>query len=840
MINLINVFKMRVVCFFLFIALGHFSIAQTEQVYKWSSVKIGGGGYITGMKIQPENAQLQYLRTDVGGAYRWDQNENEMVQLLNFPETRSSYYGVAGIALHPVKQNVIYLAVDRGNSTQTSNILYSEDYGKNWEVINVPETVKFGANGGRENSKSDDTDREGSPITVNPQNPNELWVGSREGGLWILNRNQPEIWTKVSDIPDNSEEQSIRSVIFHPRFQNVIFVGYFGEGIYRSNDGGTSFSKINADIADLNEVADMSLSKNGDKLYVAVRNKGVYRLNNPTTNTEEWQNLNIPFAEIYRGYQTVTASLHDNDVVIASVAAPAGNNLARLQVSMDSGENWITKSNTQISNSFPWKNTDRSAGAHTSQLIFDPSDPKKLFLTCWFGLWHTDNWQEDLVKWSNDRTRGVEEIVPSGLYSFPENTAGNLLGINSADYPAIISKNTNSYENTDVRELMNDDSGVGKGICVVACEAYPNNYIISSTRFWKPQNGLQNDGYLLFTSDGGKNYRKLTGYKKEWGRSLVAISARDPSNIVVAHGNQIHFSTDKGENFQEASINGLGITVVNNVFRKHRPLAHDFVTNHTFYIYDQNSGKVYRSVNKGRDWSFMGNMPSGVESNEFTSSSLKATPERSGHLWFNHPGKGLYRSTDGGATWNKISSVLKAQSIALGKAEQTNGYPTIYMIGTTQFDNTKALYRSIDEGESWVKINDAETSFLLNAKYIEADRTVFGKVYVGIGGLGVYQGVIDDNTLTNGYFANQRFNKELRNIIVHFHTEKKEVYVENLSSEHIYEIEFYSLNGQLVKRTKINHLQKNIPVYELDRGIFILKIKCFGVGEEFVSKVVVR
>ena len=134
----------------------------------------------------------------------------------------------------------------------------------------------------------------------------------------------------------------------------------------------------------------------------------------------------------------------------------------------------------------------------------------------------------------------------------------------------------------------------------------PNTIIISSTRFWSPQNGIQNDGYLIKSTDGGQNYTKLPGYQEAWGRSLVAIASNNPLNIVVAHEDEIHYSIDGGATFNQANITGLGNIVINNVFRRHRNLVSDFVDNDTFYVYDWTSGKVYASTNQGQDWNFIG------------------------------------------------------------------------------------------------------------------------------------------------------------------------------------------------------------------------------------------
>ena len=36
--------------------------------YAWQQLKIGGGGYVTGIAIHPTVSGLMYIRTDVGGA----------------------------------------------------------------------------------------------------------------------------------------------------------------------------------------------------------------------------------------------------------------------------------------------------------------------------------------------------------------------------------------------------------------------------------------------------------------------------------------------------------------------------------------------------------------------------------------------------------------------------------------------------------------------------------------------------------------------------------------------------------------------------------------------------
>ena len=48
------------------------SASSPSQAYSWRNVVIGGGGFVTGIIFHPRQPGLMYARTDVGGAYRWE------------------------------------------------------------------------------------------------------------------------------------------------------------------------------------------------------------------------------------------------------------------------------------------------------------------------------------------------------------------------------------------------------------------------------------------------------------------------------------------------------------------------------------------------------------------------------------------------------------------------------------------------------------------------------------------------------------------------------------------------------------------------------------------------
>ncbi len=720
---------------FTFIACLLITQAYTQNTldYDWKNVKIGGGGYITGMKVHPQDPNIIYLRTDVGGAYRWNPATQEVEQIINF--RNGNYYGVAGIALHPTNKNIVYLAVDRGNTASNSAILKSTNRGDTWQVIPT-DNFKFGANGGRNNSDTDDRDREGSPIAVNPNDANELWVGSREKGLWRLNGTS---WTRIAagTIPDNNLENSIRNVLFHPTDANYIYVGYYNYGIYRSSNGGASFSPINGGNNKLRDVSDLSFSKNGTKLYAACRNNGVFKLNNPLTSTN-WTNTNIGDANVNWGYLTVTASPHNDNIVVACPAGTGGNNFARLHVSYDSGNTWTKKNNATSVTIFNW-NQNNGKGLHTGQLAFDSANPNKLYFTSWSGLWYTSNWQANQVAWSNDMSYGHEEIVNTGLTAFPPNNNGTVLGANSADHAGWIITDPDNYPSEDIKDLTTPSGSYIKGAGTAICEQFPANIVVSSTRNWK-----DSDGYILYSTDAGQSFSRANGYQTAWGKANVAIAQRNPNNIVVVCSAGVKYSTDRGATFNNAN-DISGVSATNSVFFSHRPLVADAVANNTFYIYNRNNAKVYRSTNNGQNWSERGTIPDNFKlTNESNSTRLAAAPGREGHLWINHKDKGLYRSTNGGGTWNKINNVSKAIAMSIGKEKTPGGYPTIYILGRLSGQSQSWIYRSTDQGATWEQISDDSTLFLeARIRHMAADRSEFGKVYISASGMGVWSGSAD-------------------------------------------------------------------------------------------------
>ncbi|MEU0215140.1 1,4-beta-glucanase, partial [Streptomyces sp. NPDC006265] len=121
-----------------------------------------------------------------------------------------------------------------------------------------------------------------------------------------------------------------------------------------------------------------------------------------------------------------------------------------------------------------------------------------------------------------------------------------------------------------------------------------------------------------------------------------------------------------------------------------------------------------------------------------TQFQLVAAPGRSGDLWLSLKWNGLYRSTDGGATFTKVASCWASYTLGFGKAAEGASYPALYMVGSTE--TITAVYRSDDEAKSWVRVNDDQHQWGWIGATITGDPRVYGRVYIATNGRGVQYG----------------------------------------------------------------------------------------------------
>src|SRR5262249_8519563 len=103
-------------------------------------------------------------------------------------------------------------------------------------------------------SPNDSYRGDGQKMAVDPANPNVVYVGTPQNGLFVTT-NGGATWQSVSAVPgshtdSNGNYPGISGIEFDPDLgvtsgrTNTIFAASYGNGVYESTNGGASWSAI--------------------------------------------------------------------------------------------------------------------------------------------------------------------------------------------------------------------------------------------------------------------------------------------------------------------------------------------------------------------------------------------------------------------------------------------------------------------------------------------------------------------------------------------------------------------------------------------------------------------
>lgn len=223
--------------------------------FRWGNVEIGGGGFVSAVLPSPIERDVIYARTDVGGAYRWDEENQRWIALTDWVSVdERGLLGIEGMAVDPTTPGTVYMMAgtvywnQANDGIGRSAFLRSKDYGNTWEKIytwdNTTKWFNVHGNGmGRGN---------GERLAVDPANSQILFYGTRNKGLW-KSTNNGTTWNKVTSFPVDTtwNGAGISFVQFDASTRgatgtNRIYVGVLREGsnLFVSENGGNTWAAV--------------------------------------------------------------------------------------------------------------------------------------------------------------------------------------------------------------------------------------------------------------------------------------------------------------------------------------------------------------------------------------------------------------------------------------------------------------------------------------------------------------------------------------------------------------------------------------------------------------------
>lgn len=102
--------------------------------YEYRNLPIPGGGYVTGFLYSEKEKDVLYIRTDIGGTYRFDAANQRWVSLIGHVtmEDLSETFPIS-LALDENRPGSLYIACGV-NKEQSGVLAVSSDYGEHFAM----------------------------------------------------------------------------------------------------------------------------------------------------------------------------------------------------------------------------------------------------------------------------------------------------------------------------------------------------------------------------------------------------------------------------------------------------------------------------------------------------------------------------------------------------------------------------------------------------------------------------------------------------------------------------------------------------------------------------------
>jgi hypothetical protein len=704
--------------------------------FSWESVNTQGMGYVTGLVVHPLAPNDIYIRTDVGGAYRFDRTNQYWIPLLDqYGRLQSEIYGVESIATDPTDVNTVYIAAAHGRTITNGNVftpaevLVSHDRGTTWSDTGLAQQgLYIGANDSYRGTT-------GERLAVDPNLPAVVYFATRQNGLWrgVTSATPPTMnWSQVGGgLPASTTSPGISFVLFDPTggvtatgATRNLYAGVYGSGVFASVDGGVTWSSIGT----ATNPARAALATDGTLFVTFGGDEGGTTGSVGRYKGGAWTDI-TPQSN-GKSYSGISSDPTNPSVLVAAV-----NGNTQIFRSTDQGNAW----SAIAVGSFSYQPAYYSAASPTwgnAALVIDPTNPKRVWQTNGYGVIETEDITAASTTWTWQMSN-LEELVVQKVKVPPVQNGADL-------FSAVADMVGFRYASRDIVPQVTIDSFlyVAQATSITYCGSQPQNAAFvgwDETNVTNPMSGI--------TSDNGVTWHHIPNTTAGTG-GKIAMASDNPLNMVWApFGANPQYTRDGGATWQPAMYNGAALPPswqLTNQWWNGEVLAADLVAPGTFYYFD--SGNFYYSTNGGAAWS-LGNTTWPTNPSYVLDVSIVPNPATAGDVWMtfapnsNQPGTTyqLLHSTDGGKTFSAITTLASANYVAFGKGA-TATTPAIYVHGQAAGATGDAIYKSTDMGATWTQISDPTRMQFGEISGLEGDMRTQDLVYVSNGGRGVMYG----------------------------------------------------------------------------------------------------
>ncbi len=715
------------------------SVLLNAQTSSWKTLKVGAGGFITGIDIHADGTKV--IRTDTYGGYLWVNGTSggEWKQLINYSSMPSTEVGPNKLAdwlyeirIAPSNSNRFYMmfhgSVYRSDNKGATWINTTYSVSSTFSVISMPADYRGN----------------GQKMAIDPINSDIVYVGTSDLGVWVTT-NAGVTWSKINSIPvgliEGSAYPGHSGIAFDPTSgstggkTNTIYIPSWGNGVWKSTDAGASWTQMSGAPTKV-----MHGKVASDGKYFACNQGPSYAVDNMyLCSGSTWTNISP-------GGEVVAFAIDPfNPARIVKIGGGGGFNQSYNRGTTWDGEVHGTGTGyNRVANDIPWLAWTNEKYMSSAAVEFDPTVPNKLYTAEGIGVWHTtfnSNWNTGTNPTMISQSKGIEQLVTNWIISPP----GGKPLVGAWDRPVF------RIEDPDQYPLKHGPDSLNALVAGWSFD-YPSsnpNFIVGLMQW-----GYEQSGYSV---NGGKTWYPLPSYPPLFGagkiRGHIAVSSTTNFVWFPSNNGEPYYTLNGGVSWLPCNVPGVPTTTETGwgwayFFNRHIVDA-DKVLPNTFYAYNYGPTSnaalkgIYKSTDGGATWTQSGNPPTAWP---FYHAKLTAVPNKAGHLFFTAGSQGgandphpvtsvtFDHSIDGGVTWTSIPNVQEVITFGFGKPATVGGYPSIYIVGWVS--GVYGIWRSDNEGVSWSSIGNYPLGSFDQIRTIAGDMDTYNKVYIGFGGSG--------------------------------------------------------------------------------------------------------